>query len=178
MKAMKTCRLPSPLGEMLLVANPDGTALAGLYLANQKYFPDAARWDDAPQLPLFRVAAVQLREYFAGARTTFDLPLEPAGTPFQRQVWAAIAVVPFAATITYGELAARCGRPSAVRAAGAATGRNPLTIVIPCHRVVNKDGRLGGYGGLLWRKEALLHLEGARRMEQLPLEDGIESNLG
>ena len=109
MKAMKTCRLPSPLGEMLLVANPDGTALAGLYLASQKYFPDAARWDDAPQLPLFRVAAVQLREYFAGARTTFDLPLEPAGTPFQRQVWAAIAVVPFAATITYGELAARCG---------------------------------------------------------------------
>ena len=167
MKAMKTCRLPSPLGEMLLVANPDGTALAGLYLASQKYFPDAARWDDAPQLPLFRVAAVQLREYFAGARTTFDLPLEPAGTPFQRQVWAAIAAVPFAATITYGELAARCGRPSAVRAAGAATGRNPLTIVIPCHRIVGSGGALTGYAGGLDRKRALLALEAAHADRQL-----------
>lgn len=156
MKAMKTCRLPGPLGEMLLVANPDATALAGLYLANQKYFPDAAPWDEAPTLPLFRAAATQLREYFAGARTAFDLPLEPAGTPFQRRVWAAIAEIPFAETITYAELAARCGRPSAVRAAGAATGRNPLTIVIPCHRVVGSGGALTGYAGGLDRKRTLL----------------------
>ena len=160
MKAMKTCRLPSPLGEMLLVANPDGTALTGLYLVKQKYFPaQAVQWDEVPQLPLFRSAAAQLREYFAGARKAFDLPLAPAGTPFQRQVWAAIAAVPFAATITYGELAARCGRPSAVRAAGAATGRNPLTIVIPCHRIVGRGGALTGYAGGLDRKRTLLALE-------------------
>jgi len=168
MKAMKTCRLPSPLGEMLLVANPDGTALAGLYLANQKYFPaDASQWDEAPQLPLFRAAATQLREYFAGARTAFDLPLEPAGTPFQRQVWAAIAAIPFAATITYGELAARCGRPSASRAAGAATGRNPLTIVVPCHRIVGSGGALTGYAGGLDRKRTLLALEAAHADRKL-----------
>ena len=162
MKTMKTCRLPGPLGEMLLVSNPDGTALAGLYLANQKYFPDAAQWDEAAQLPLFRNAAAQLREYFAGARTAFDLPLEPAGTPFQRQVWAAIAEIPFAATITYAELAARCGRPSAVRAAAAATGRNPLTIVVPCHRIVGSGGALTGYAGGLDRKRTLLAHEAAQ----------------
>jgi methylated-DNA-[protein]-cysteine S-methyltransferase len=162
MKLVKTCRLPSPLGEMLLVANPEGTALAGLYLANQKYYPDAApQWHEAAELPLFRAAAAQLREYFAGARTAFDLPLAPAGTPFQRQVWAAIATVPFAETISYGELAARCGRPSAVRAAGAATGRNPLTIVIPCHRIVGSGGALTGYAGGLDRKRTLLALEAA-----------------
>jgi methylated-DNA-[protein]-cysteine S-methyltransferase len=162
MQVIKTCRLPSPLGEMLLVANPEGNALAGLYLANQKYFPhEAAQWGEAPQLPLFRAAAAQLREYFAGARTAFDLSLAPAGTPFQRQVWAAIAAVPFGETITYGELAARCGRPSAVRAAGAATGRNPLTIVIPCHRIVGSGGALTGYAGGLDRKRTLLALEAA-----------------
>ena len=161
MKAMKTCRLPGPLGEMLLVSKPDDTALAGLYLANQKYFPDAAQWDEAPQLPLFRAAAAQLREYFAGARTAFDLPLEPTGTPFQRDVWAAIAKIPFAETITYAELAARCGRPSAVRAAAAATGRNPLTIVIPCHRVIGSGGTLTGYAGGLDRKRTLLAHEAA-----------------
>ena len=108
-----------------------------------------------------------MREYFAGARTTFDLPLEPAGTPFQRQVWAAIAAVPFAPTITYGELAARCGRSSAVREAGAATGRNPLTIVIPCHRIVGSGGALTGYAGGLDRKRALLALEAAHADRQL-----------
>lgn len=161
MKPMQsTRRTPSPLGEILLVADPQGDALCGLYLERQKYFPeDAAKWPNSSRLPLFRNAIAQLREYFAGARTTFDLPLAPQGTAFQRDVWSAIGAVPFGATITYSELASSCGRPSAVRAAGAATGRNPLTIVIPCHRIVGSGGALTGYAGGLDRKHALLALE-------------------
>jgi methylated-DNA-[protein]-cysteine S-methyltransferase len=106
---------------------------------------------------------------FAGTRTVFDLPLVPEGTPFQRDVWRAIGAVPFGATITYAELARRCGRPAAVRAAGAATGRNPLTIVIPCHRIVGSGGALTGYAGGLDRKRSLLALE-ARHAGALSLE--------
>jgi methylated-DNA-[protein]-cysteine S-methyltransferase len=161
METMKsTCRMQSPLGEILLVAAPGGDALCGLYLERQKYFPDDARqWFDAPRLPLFRDAIAQLRDYFHGTRTTFDLALAPEGTAFQRDVWSAIGAVPYGATITYGELARRCGRPSAVRAAGAATGRNPLTIVVPCHRIMGSGGALTGYAGGLYRKRALLALE-------------------
>jgi len=161
MKAsLSTCRMASPLGEILLVADPAGTALCGLYLEGQKYFPpDAAQWRAAPRLPLFRRAVEELREYFAGARTRFDVPLAPAGTPFQRRVWSAIADVPFGETITYAELARRCGRASAVRAAGAATGRNPITVMVPCHRIVGSGGALTGYAGGLDRKRALLELE-------------------
>lgn len=155
-----TCRTSSPLGEILLVANPQGDALTGLYLERQKYFPEnAARWTESPRLPLFRNAIVQLHEYFAGTRIRFELPLAPDGTAFQRAVWSAIAAVPFGATISYGELARRCGRPSAVRAAGAATGRNPLTVVVPCHRIMGSGGALTGYAGGLDRKRALLELE-------------------
>jgi len=153
-------RTPSPLGTILLVANASGDALSGIYLDGQKYFPagiDSFR--ESPRLPLFRDAATQLREYFAGTRTTFDLPLAPEGTAFQRDVWSAISTVPFGVTISYGELARRCARPSAVRAAGAATGRNPLTIVIPCHRIMGSGGALTGYAGGLDRKRALLALE-------------------
>jgi methylated-DNA-[protein]-cysteine S-methyltransferase len=165
-----TCSMPSPLGPMLLVADARGEALAGIYLDRQKYFPDdAGAWSDAPGLPLFRKAMAQLDEYFAGTRTAFDLPLAPEGTAFQRAVWTAIGAVPFGATISYGELARRCGRPSAVRAAGAATGRNPLTIVIPCHRIVGSSGALTGYAGGLERKRALLALE-ARHADDLLLE--------
>jgi len=161
MNAMKlTCSMPSPLGTILLVADAPGEALGGIYLERQKYFPeDVAAWNESPRLPVFRKAVAQLREYFAGARTDFDLPLAPEGTPFQRDVWTAIGAVPFASTITYGELARRVGRPSAVRAAGAATGRNPLTIVIPCHRIVGSGGTLTGYAGGLERKRILLTLE-------------------
>jgi methylated-DNA-[protein]-cysteine S-methyltransferase len=100
-----------------------------------------------------------LREYFAGARTRFDIALAPAGTPFQRDVWSAIANVPFGETISYAELATRCGRPTAVRAAGAATGRNPNTIIIPCQRIMGTGGALTGYAGGLERKRTLLALE-------------------
>ena len=153
---LSTCRIASPLGEILLVANPAGDALCGLYLEGQKYFPPAAQWPERRSLAVFRAAAAQLREYFAGARTRFDIALAPAGTPFQRDVWSAIANVPFGETISYAELATRCGRPTAVRAAGAATGRNPITIIIPCHRIMGTGGALTGYAGGLERKRTLL----------------------
>jgi methylated-DNA-[protein]-cysteine S-methyltransferase len=157
---VSTCRVPSPLGEILLVADAAGDALCGLYLARQKYFPpEASQWSERRSLPLFRDVARQLREYFAGARRRFDVALAPAGTPFQRTVWGEIAKVPFGATITYGELARRCGRPASVRAAGAATGRNPITVIIPCHRIVGSQGALTGYAGGLERKRMLLGLE-------------------
>jgi methylated-DNA-[protein]-cysteine S-methyltransferase len=157
---LATCRTASPLGEILLVANPQGDALCGLYLDGQKYYPaDAAKWREAPRLPVLREAIRQLREYFGGSRSRFDVPLAPAGTPFQRRVWDAIAAVPFGATITYAELARRCGRPSAVRAAGAATGRNPICVIIPCHRIMGSGGSLTGYAGGLDRKRSLLELE-------------------
>ena len=164
MSGMKRfCRTPSPLGEILLVANAHGDALCGVYLAGQKYFPGrTGTWQEVPRLPLFRTAIRELREYFAGTRTTFDLPLAPEGTAFQRDVWSAIRGVPFGGTITYAELARRCGRPSAVRAVGAATGRNPLTLVVPCHRIVGSGGALTGYAGGLDRKRALLDLESRR----------------
>jgi methylated-DNA-[protein]-cysteine S-methyltransferase len=150
--------VPSPLGTLLLVAR-DG-ALAGIYFQGQRYAPAvAADWQRAADDPVLSAARVQLTEYFAGRRTEFALPLAPQGTPFQRAVWAAIATVPYGATVAYRELAARAGRPGSVRAAGTATGRNPLTIVVPCHRIVGADGALTGYAGGLERKRALLALE-------------------
>ena len=155
-------RVPGPLGEMLLVATPDGSALCGLYLERQKYYPTAVPLRDAPRLPLFVKAASQLGEYFGGVRTVFDVPLAPNGTAFQQDVWSAIREVPFGETISYAELARRCGRPSAIRAAGAATGRNPMTVIVPCHRIMGSGGSLTGYAGGLERKRALLDLESRR----------------
>jgi methylated-DNA-[protein]-cysteine S-methyltransferase len=155
-----TRRMTTLLGEIVLVANAQGDALQGIYFVRQKHFPDdTATWREAQQTPLLETAEAQLHEYFAGARTTFELPLAPVGTPFQRRVWQAIAEVPFGATIAYAELARRIGMASAVRAAAAATGRNPLTVVIPCHRIVGSDGGMTGYAGGLERKRALLDLE-------------------
>lgn len=159
-EARSICRTASPLGEILLVANMRGDALAGLYLAGQKYHPVVpSLWRDDPRLPILREAVRQLREYFAGTRTRFDLPLDPAGTPFQRKVWREIAAVPAGTTISYAELARRCGKPAAIRAVGAATGRNPMTVIVPCHRIVGSDGSLTGYAGGLERKRMLLDLE-------------------
>lgn len=159
-EARAICRIASPLGEILLVANERGDALAGLYLERQKYYPAVPdAWHEAPRLPIFREAVRQLREYFAGVRTRFELALDPEGTPFQRKVWRTIAAVPCGKTISYAELARRCGRPDAVRAVGAATGRNPMTVIIPCHRIVGSDGTLTGYAGGLDRKRTLLDLE-------------------
>jgi methylated-DNA-[protein]-cysteine S-methyltransferase len=111
----------------------------------------------------------QLDEYFSGKRFAFDLPLAFEGTPFQEEVWAALRTVPFGRTISYGELARMIGRPAAVRAVGAANGANPISIIIPCHRILGNDGNLTGYGGGLWRKERLLSHERKFRIPDGPL---------
>ena len=108
---------------------------------------------------LLTEVASQFEAYFDGRLRTFDLPLAPAGTPFQQEVWSALQTIPYGATWSYAELAARIGRPAAVRAVGAANGRNPIPIIIPCHRVIGRDGRLVGFGGGLETKRALLALE-------------------
>jgi AraC family transcriptional regulator of adaptative response/methylated-DNA-[protein]-cysteine methyltransferase len=109
--------------------------------------------------PLLDQVKRELEEYFSGRRRTFSVPLVYPGTPFQSMVWNALRKIPFGATISYEELAHRVGSPSGQRAAGHANGQNPIAIIIPCHRVINKDGKLGGYGGGLWRKRILLDLE-------------------
>jgi methylated-DNA-[protein]-cysteine S-methyltransferase len=122
------------------------------------------RFGGAPAVssdPLLLDAADQLRAYFAGELREFDLPLAPRGTAFQREVWAAVASVPYGRTVTYSEIAGAVGNPSACRAVGAANGRNPLPVIVPCHRVIGAAGALTGYGGGLDRKRSLLDLEAA-----------------
>jgi len=151
----------SPHGRMLLVASGEG--LTGVYFDGQKYHAAIEpEWREAPRHAALRQAQQELAEYFAGKRRRFETPLAPEGTPFQHAIWRAISTVGFGSTITYGELAIRAGFPGNARAAGAATGRNPLTIIVPCHRIVGSDGSLTGYAGGLERKRALLTLEGAR----------------
>ena len=145
-----------------IYATLDGECLTGIYFEGGRHAPPiAADWRlDRAAAPL-RALEEQLHEYLAGERRAFELALGPRGTPFQRRVWAEIARIPFGETITYTQLAARAGARDAMRAAGAATGRNPLSIVVPCHRVVGSDGSLTGYAGGLERKRRLLELEGA-----------------
>jgi len=148
----------TPLGTMLLAAR--GDALCGAWFEGQRHRPTPdARWRRRRAAPVLARAIAELDEYFRGARRRFDLRLAPEGTPFQRAVWDAIAAVPYGATTTYAALAASAGRPRSVRAAGAATGRNPLSIFVPCHRIVGARGALTGYAGGLGRKRALLDLE-------------------
>jgi methylated-DNA-[protein]-cysteine S-methyltransferase len=150
--------LDSPLGELTLTASAG--AIDGLFMDGQRHRPAGVeRWmrDDPPFAP----AAAQLARYFAGERVDFDLPLRPRGTPFQQRVWAALREIPYGETVSYGELARRLGTPGASRAVGLANGRNPISIVIPCHRVIGADGSLTGYGGGLARKSWLLEHEGA-----------------
>ena len=153
-------RFATPLGTMIAIA-VEGR-LAGLDFEDAKYAPAiGADWIEDRGHPLLRDCVAQVAQYFAGERGRFDLPVAPRGTPFQLGVWREIAKVPFGETITYAELAARAGAPGSARAAGAATGRNPLAIVVPCHRIVASDGSLTGYAGGLERKERLLGLERA-----------------
>ncbi|GAA2793291.1 methylated-DNA--[protein]-cysteine S-methyltransferase [Saccharopolyspora taberi] len=146
----------SPVGPLTLVAT-DGV-LSGIYMDQQRHRPPQETFgepDDAP----FEACARQLEEYFSGRLRDFDLPLHFAGTPFQRTVWAALCEIPYGQTVSYGELAERIGRPTASRAVGLANGRNPIGIVVPCHRVVGSGGALTGYGGGLERKRQLLDFE-------------------
>jgi methylated-DNA-[protein]-cysteine S-methyltransferase len=146
---MARLRLRTPIGPLTLVGGDAGLA-AVLFGGGRT----------AGSHPLLDVAAEQLSEYFAGERTAFDLPLDLAGTPFQRRAWLALAEIPYGTTRSYGEQARLLGRPDAARAVGAANGRNPLPIVLPCHRLVGARGELTGYGGGLHVKRALLEHEG------------------
>ena len=152
--------LSSPIGPLLLVAS--GGAIVGLYMNTPRHAVVQEDWIEASDDPLLRRAADQLAEYFAGTRRDFDLPLAPVGTAFQRQVWDELLRVPYGRTISYGELARRVGNPAASRAVGLANGKNPISILIPCHRVVGASGKMTGYAGGLERKTALLALEGSR----------------
>lgn len=153
--------IDTPLGPLL--ATGEAGALTGLYFAGARHAPAISTlWIEDPMHEPLRECARQLAGYFGGRLRRFDLPLELRGTPFQRAVWEQISRIPFGETLGYTELAGRCGTPLAVRAAGAATGRNPLSILVPCHRVVGARGALTGYAGGVERKMRLLQLEGAK----------------
>jgi methylated-DNA-[protein]-cysteine S-methyltransferase len=154
---MNYCYLDSPIGK-LLIAGDNDTIRQINFAKNGKPTKPHADWKESSRGPVAQ-AARQLREYFAGKRTDFDLPLAPEGTEFQRSVWRRLQEIPYGETISYGELARRVGNPKASRAVGAANGQNPIPIVIPCHRVIGANGKLTGFGGGLPTKEALLALE-------------------
>ena len=148
--------VPSPVGPLTLLG--DGDDLVGVYFeTGSSVAAPREGWvrDDRRLRP----AAAQLTEYFAGKRTRFELPLAPRGTAFQQEVWAALLRIPFGATASYADIARAIGKPAASRAVGGANHRNPLSIVIPCHRVIGADGGMTGYGGELYRKRLLLDLE-------------------
>jgi methylated-DNA-[protein]-cysteine S-methyltransferase len=150
----------SPVGK-LLVAGDDRGRVTTVAMAGQRYEAEPEPgWRFDPDG--LESMADQLHRYFARELKDFDLPLAPEGTPFQRTVWDQLQAIPYGETISYAELARRVGRPGAARAVGSANGRNPIAIVIPCHRVIASDGTLGGYGGGLGRKQFLLDLEAGR----------------
>ena len=157
--------MDSPIGSLLIVETPEGITDIAFEQGSAALAP-AADWREAERLP--SGALEQLRAYFAGERRHFELPLAPSGTPFQRQVWSALQDIPYGATTSYARIAEALGRSGAVRAVGAANGRNPLPIVIPCHRVLGSDGSLTGFSGGVERKAALLALE-ARHANPLGL---------
>ncbi len=148
--------IDSPVGPLTLVA-VDGK-LTGCYMDAQRHRPAGAVFG-TPDAGPFEAAAEQLSEYFAGERLDFDLPLVMNGTAFQQRVWAALREIPYGETESYGELAARIGSPGASRAVGLANGRNPIGIIVPCHRVIGASGSLTGYGGGIERKRQLLDME-------------------
>ena len=158
--------VPSPIGSLTLVA--EHGKLTGLYMDTQGRQPDGNVLGGTgdPACQPFASAVRQLEDYFAGRMTAFDLPLEPAGTQFQRRVWAALETIPYGETWSYGQLARAIGNASASRAVGLANGRNPIAVIIPCHRVIGSDGSLTGYGGGLDRKRYLLSLEANASPEQ------------
>ena len=156
----------SPLQPLLLTS--DGTALTGLFMVAHKHGPEVGTdWTQDDGAAPFLEAKRQLAAYFAGNLTDFDLPLALVGTAFQKRVWDELRRIPHGNTVTYGELARRIGSPNACRAVGLANGRNPLSIIVPCHRVVGANGKLIGYAGGMARKEALLALEGANHSNLL-----------
>jgi methylated-DNA-[protein]-cysteine S-methyltransferase len=162
------CRVDSPIGSLLLTAEDD--ALTGLYMGTPSKQPalDAA-WQEQPRGGVLAETARQLEDYFSGARRAFDLPLRMAGTEFQRRVWRELTKIPFGETWSYGQLAKRIGNSNASRAVGLANGRNPIAVIVPCHRVIGADGSLTGFGGGLPRKQWLLSHEGFPGTQALEL---------
>ncbi len=149
----------SPVGELLLMSN--GEALTALHMTAGKYVPLVnADWARDEKRAVLTQTRRELDEYFSGKRRVFSMSLAPSGTEFQKQAWVALTKIPFGEKRTYGQQAAIIGRPNAVRAIGAANGKNPIGIVVPCHRVIGADGTLTGYAGGLRNKEFLLKLEG------------------
>ncbi len=159
--------IDSPLGRLLLTA--DGQSLTGLYLGQfdrvleRIQLKTGAAAEENAGLEVFHATADQLGEYFAGSRRDFDLPLAPTGTDFQRAVWRALTTIPYGSTAGYGELAGWLGRPSAARAVGAANGRNPISIIVPCHRVIGANGTMTGYAWGENSKRDLIEFEAGRR---------------
>ena len=155
----------SPLGRIVLASA--NARLVGVWFDGQRHQPDGTNWPLAPTEPVLQLTIGQLTEYFAGRRTAFDLPLDwSGGTPFQQQVWQALLELPCGSTTTYGALSVGLNRATAVRAVAGAIGRNPLSIIVPCHRVLSAGASLTGYAGGLARKAALLRLEGAGFKEE------------
>jgi methylated-DNA-[protein]-cysteine S-methyltransferase len=153
------CHLDSPIGRLLLTT--DGAALTGLYQEPSHAAQATFGWAEDAAAGALPAASRQLAEYFAGERREFVLPLNLKGTAFQQRVWRELQEIPFGKTWSYGQLAARIGRPGASRAVGLANGSNPISVIVPCHRVIGADGSLTGYGGGLPRKRWLLAHEGA-----------------
>jgi len=155
-----TTTFNSPLGLMRVAASPQG--LCGVWFEGQHHQSDASGWHTANDHPVLQQAITQLTQYFAGQRKQFDVPLDlSAGTPFQQTVWRALQGLAFGQTSSYSALSAHIGRPTAVRALSGAVARNPVSIIVPCHRVLGASGALTGYAGGIDRKAALLKLEGA-----------------
>ncbi|MEE1930364.1 methylated-DNA--[protein]-cysteine S-methyltransferase [Streptomyces sp. TRM 70351] len=188
MRSQETGRAPqprtytvvdSPFGPLTLVAA--GARLCGLYMHEQRHRPPQSAFGTPADgvTGVHATAAAQLAEYFAGRRTVFTVPLALSGTPFQRTVWEALPTIPHGRTVTYGELAARVGNPAASRAVGLANGRNPVGVIVPCHRVVGANGALTGYGGGLERKRRLLDHESATLTAGAPPEPaGLTARTG
>lgn len=155
------CRVGTPLGPMTLAATAQG--LAGAWFDAQSHHPGELSAPDDPAHPWLAQATQELAEYFAGTRRAFSVPLDPQGTPFQQSVWRSLQRIGCGGLHSYGAIALALGQPTASRAVGAAVGRNPISVIVPCHRVVGRHGALTGYAGGLPRKEALLQLESAAR---------------
>jgi methylated-DNA-[protein]-cysteine S-methyltransferase len=156
---IRYARKDFPLGPVVAIADDKG--IVSLDFVKAKYARRiGVDWIEDPQDPVIAECFRQLGEYFEGKRREFNLPLAAVGTPFQERVWHEISQVPYGKTISYGELARRAGAPGQARAAGSATGRNPIAVVVPCHRIIGADGSLTGYAGGLPRKQGLLELEG------------------
>lgn len=160
--SLQRIHIQTPLGPMLIAASEQ--ALAGVWFEAQQHMPDYSTWDIARDHLVLQHAALEIERYFNGQTLVFSTPRMAAwGTDFQKEVWETLMTIPYGQTVTYGEIAKRLNRPNAVRAVGGAVGRNPWSLIAPCHRVVGAKGGLTGYAGGLERKIALLKLEGAIR---------------